>query len=279
MAERSVFISKPYYPFFEEIRVQLDWFSGFALSQKRKCEIGLHKNFLNCYPGHRVLEVSSSSLNELGYRLSAMNLKKNTAQGMTTVESAFQSSRVYMDEDRQIGPFPEYLFLAGWECKKHVKAISKGLHSYQYEYEGYTFYAPDFHVSLFYDFLYLNALLEKENQEITKGLLEGKYSAFTDLATTSLNSQARSCAIFAGLAEVGLTDEIKDVDRYLTLFRTTPDGKALGEVSYENVQLRVKGKVHLLSPVISNTFPRTNVDQYYKAHYSHLSNKKGNKGR
>ena len=274
MAEKSVFISKPYYPFFEEIRVQMDWFGGFALSQKRKCETGLHKNFLNCYPDHRILEVSSSSLNELGCLLSAMNLKKNTAHGMTTVESAFQSSRVYMDMDRQIGSFPEYLFLPGRECKKLVKAMSEGLHSYRYEYEGYTFFAPDFHISLFYDFLYLNALLEKENQVITKELLEGNYSAFTDLATTSLNSQARSCAIFMGLAEVGLTDEIKDVDRYLILFRTAPDGKALGAISYENVQLFVKGKAHLLSPVVPNTFPRTDVDRYYKAHYSHLSNKR-----
>ena len=46
MAERSVFISKAIYPFFEEVRVNIDWFGGFALSQKRKSEIGLHQNFL-----------------------------------------------------------------------------------------------------------------------------------------------------------------------------------------------------------------------------------------
>lgn len=36
MAERSVFISKTEYPFFEEVRVEFDWFSGFALSQKKE---------------------------------------------------------------------------------------------------------------------------------------------------------------------------------------------------------------------------------------------------
>ena len=46
MAERSIFVSKNTYPYFEEIHVQLDWFGGFAISQKRKCEIGLHQNFL-----------------------------------------------------------------------------------------------------------------------------------------------------------------------------------------------------------------------------------------
>ena len=44
MAEKSVFISKVEYPFFEEVHVNIDWFGGFALSQKRKCQIGLHRN-------------------------------------------------------------------------------------------------------------------------------------------------------------------------------------------------------------------------------------------
>lgn len=38
MSERSVFISKSSYAFFEEVRVNMDWFGGFALSQKRKCQ-------------------------------------------------------------------------------------------------------------------------------------------------------------------------------------------------------------------------------------------------
>lgn len=37
MPERSVFISKSTYPYFEEVRVAIGWFGGFALSQKRKC--------------------------------------------------------------------------------------------------------------------------------------------------------------------------------------------------------------------------------------------------
>ena len=34
----------------------------FALSQKRKCQIGLHQNFLMEYPKEKILEISSSSL-------------------------------------------------------------------------------------------------------------------------------------------------------------------------------------------------------------------------
>ena len=35
MAEKSVFISKAEYPIFEEVHVNIDWFGGFALSQKK----------------------------------------------------------------------------------------------------------------------------------------------------------------------------------------------------------------------------------------------------
>lgn len=55
MAEKSVFISKSNYPFFEEVHVTIDWFGGFALSQKRKCEIGLHHNFNIVYPSQTII--------------------------------------------------------------------------------------------------------------------------------------------------------------------------------------------------------------------------------
>ena len=58
MAEKTVFISKTEYPFFEEVNVNIDWFGGFALFQKRKCQIGLHQNFLMEYPDEKVLEIS-----------------------------------------------------------------------------------------------------------------------------------------------------------------------------------------------------------------------------
>ena len=125
MATRSVFVSKKYYPYFEEIMVDFDWFPGFALSQKRKSQISLHHNFLHVYPNKRILEVSSASLYSLGSELSAMHLHKRTALGLTTVESAFQSSRIYCSGNKEIGPFHEYLFLSGKECKKKVKELSK----------------------------------------------------------------------------------------------------------------------------------------------------------
>lgn len=274
MAEKSVFISKSSYPFFEEVRVNIDWFGGFALSQKRKCQIGLHQNFLAAYPDMKVLEISSASTLSLGAKLSAMNLSKRTSRGITTVESAFQASRIYKNEVEKIGPFPEYMFLPGRECKKLVKEASNGWISKEYCFDGMTFYAPAYHISLFYDFLYLNALLEPENQEIREQLLSEGFNAFSDLATKSLNCQARSAAIFVGLVQAGRIDDVRDMESYLLLFRTQKDGKAVGPEAYENVQLLLKDGVKLLSPVVPCVFHKNDVEEFYKTNCYMLTNKK-----
>ena len=274
MAEKSVFISKMEYPFFEEVHVNIDWFAGFAMSQKRKCQIGLHQNFLMAYPDEKVLEISSTSLMSLGSRLSAMNLNKRTQRGLTKVESAFQSSRIYSDGVKTVGPFPDYLFLPGRECKKLVKEASEGMHSYMYEFDGMTFYAPAWHISQFYDFLYLNALLEPENKGVKEQLLAEKFTCFTDLATKSLNCQARSAAIFVGLVRAGLIDEVRDYKSYLKLFRTQANGKAVGPQTYEHVQFLYKEKVKLFSKVVPGRFRKADVEAYYAEHCSMLTNRK-----
>ena len=86
----------------------------FALSQKRKCQIGLHQNFLMEYPKEKILEISSSSLVSLGAKLSAMHLSKRTLKGITTVESVFQSSRIYSDGIKRIGPFLYERYYIQW---------------------------------------------------------------------------------------------------------------------------------------------------------------------
>ena len=274
MAERGVFISKDIYPFFEEIRVQFDYFQGFALSQKRKSQIGLHQNFLAAYPQKKVLEVTSASLYSLGAELSAQKLKKRTKSGIASVESAFLSSRIYGEHD-EIGPFPELLFFPCGECKKLVNEKSQGLICRHYRFDGLDFYAPDHFISLFYNFLYLNALCEEENKDVADRLIASGYSAFTDMATVSLNNQARSCAIFVSLVKNGLIDQVREFDSYLHLFRTAADGKPIGNESYDNVQLLdAKGKVCLLSPVVPRTFTKDDVQKWYEVNCSKLTNRK-----
>ncbi len=275
MAVRSVFVSKSSYPFFEEIHVHMDWFGGFALSQKRKCQIGLHQNFLRAYPDRKPLEISSSSLMSLGAGLSAMVLSKRTSLGLTTVESAFQSSKVFGTGADQTGPFPEYLFLPGRECRKLVKEKAAGRICTRYLFDGMLFYAPSYHLTLFYDYLYLTALLEPENREVREALLEGGYTAFTDLAARSVNCQARSCAIFAGLVQAGLIDEVRDFDSFLRLFRTRRDGRATGTDAWHRVQVLTKKGVVLLSPEVPCSFRKEAVEAWYQDRCAGLSNKKG----
>ena len=148
------------------------------------------------------------------------------------------------------------------------------MHSYEYYLDGMTFYAPVFHISLFYDFLYLNALLEPENKEVREELLRSEYMAFSDLATKALNCQARSAAIFRGLVEAGLIDEVRDYETYHRLFRAGTDGKASGPESYERVPMLHNGWPQPLLPVVPCSFTKKDVEAYYAEHCYMLTNKK-----
>ena len=105
-------------------------------------------------------------------------------------------------------------------------------------------------------------------------LLAEKFTCFTDLATKSLNCQARSAAIFVGLVRAGLIDEVRDYESYLKLFRTQANGKAAGPQAYEHVQLLYKEKVKLFSEVVPCRFHKADVETYYAEHYNMLTNRK-----
>lgn len=102
-------------------------------------------------------------------------------------------------------------------------------------------------------------------------------TAFTDLATKALNSQARSCAIFMSLYKLGLIEKVKDYDSYLELFRVgNKDGHFISlDGAYKDVQLlRKSNAVSLLRPCINKTVSVEDVEVYYRKYYSHLTNKK-----
>lgn len=274
MAQKSVYITKNKYPYFEEIGVNCTWFGGFAQIQKTKCIISVHENFKAAYPDYPICEISHASPVQMGKDLSAMSLKKYvpSEQSYCCMESVFQSSRIYTNPEtgETIGPFKEYLHLDGKSCKKKVKELSNGWHSYTYDFEDILCPAPDFHISLFYDWIYISALLEEANEPVRKALLDSGYSAFTDLATSSLNSQARSCAIFMSLAELGLLDQIQDFDSYCELFRVdrqnAPTYSCKG--SYYDVQMLGKNhKYRLIHPAVEQTFSKEDVEEYYHKHY------------
>ena len=74
MASRPVFVSKTLFPYYEEVNVEFLFHSGFALSQKQKNIVSLHKAFKENYYEKKILEVSSKSTELIGTQLSAFNV-------------------------------------------------------------------------------------------------------------------------------------------------------------------------------------------------------------
>lgn len=258
MANRSVFVASDKAPFFKEVIVEFDYFQGFALSQKRKNQIGIHQNFMIFYPNEKPLEISSSSIYRSGFDLSAMNLTKQTKGGLTSVESAFQSSKVFRENSGEILSFADCLYLSGRECKRKVKEQSQGCELLHFDFEGVVFPKDtDYHPSLFYDYIYLNALLEPENADAAKALYEKGYTAFTDLATLSINSQAKSCAIFVGLVKSGRINEVKNSESFLKLFDRTEI------IKNYSAPYKTRCKFH-----------KEDASNYYDTHFANLTNKK-----
>ena len=64
MAERPVFISKNTFPFYEERNTMFMFHSGFAVSQKQRNIVDLHRAFIDNNPGWNVLEVSSKRISD-----------------------------------------------------------------------------------------------------------------------------------------------------------------------------------------------------------------------
>ena len=116
--------------------------------------------------------------------------------------------------------------------------------------------------------------MEPENEEVRELLLKENHTAFTDLATKSLNCQARSAAIFVGLTKAGVINEVKDYDSYLKLFRTQANGKAVEPQAYEHVQLLYKDRVRLFSPVVLCRFYKADVEAYYAEYCNMPTNRK-----
>lgn len=117
----------------------------------------------------------------------------------------------------------------------------------------------------------MSGLLETANVIVRDELLLSTYTAFTDMATASLNSQARSCAIFVSLFKLGLLDRIKDFENYCQLFRVdlnnAPEFNATG--AYNDVQLlEKKNRYTLLRPAVQETFSKYDVMTYYQRNYA-----------
>lgn len=157
----------------------------------------MHQQFLKENITDDLLEVSSKSIEDIGIKASAFNLKIKTIKGhLFCVEQVFQSSKVYKKAGSQ-----NYLLEKGYsstEMKQKLRKIDTNDSMTKYSSFGHDY--PLEPKTLFYNWLYINAL--NQNPEVAKEILE--YEAFTDIEFNpkrSFNCQAEACAIYVSLVK------------------------------------------------------------------------------
>lgn len=218
MATRPVFLAKNTYPYYDTINVDFEWNRVLAKTQKQKNVIAIHDAFKRRMPDKRVLEISSKSMQEGGEALSAFSLPKYVPElgKSVPVECAYHAGKVF----RSGGPYKELLTATPREAKKDTRLQTSG------PLVKFTFESMDFPLvpkHAFYDYLYINALLE--NPDAGKTVLQ--YDAFTDVEFNpekSIGCQARACAVFVGLSGAGLLEQVKKDDTFLSLYRAESQG-------------------------------------------------------
>ena len=175
----------------KERLIDFKWHAGLAVSQKQKSIRELHQN-AKSEGISSVLEISSKSEEEAGIKLSAFNLCITTRikKQKFTVETAFQSSKVF---DKG-GPYIDLLGLDSKSAKDdRLKNSGNLIH---FEFFGQKF--PNRPLTYFYDFIYINALVQ--NPDLSK--LVQNYSGFSDIEFNpkkSINCQAYSAALYLSL--------------------------------------------------------------------------------
>lgn len=183
MAER------PYYFVVEERQtigkgeVSFEWCPGFSIAQKQRSIHAMHEEIRK--RGRNPLEISTKSEVSLGKRLSAFHLKLDGI----LLENIFQSSKVF----EKGGPYLDLLEVSSKEAKRDERLKTSG------DLVKFTYKDIDWPLiprTVFYDWIYYNAVRESVSQEELEEL-KG-YDAFTDIEfypKRSINTQARAIAL------------------------------------------------------------------------------------
>lgn len=198
-------------PFYKTKNVEFKWSGGFAKSQSQKNVTAVHTAFSMLYPKHKILEISSKSLQVLGTKLSAFSLTKSIPEleMEIPVECIYQSSKVFSNG----GPYTDLLYTSPKEAKTDARLKYSGA------LIGFKFNGIEYPLTknfTFYDYIYISALIE--HPSLVDELLQ--YTAFTDIIFTpnkSMNCQAKSAAIFKSLYENGGLEYTKDFFKMVSL--------------------------------------------------------------
>lgn len=212
MAERPVFVPKNSAPFYDTVNIEFKWNGGFAVSQKQKNIKAIHNGFRLIYPEANPLEISSKSPLETGVKLSAFNLMKYVPEldRSIPVENVYQAGKVFENGCQ----YSDLMLVSPKDAKRDERLKNSGK-LIKFRFDGQEF--PLVPESLFYDYIYLNAVLE--NPALSDELLH--FNGFTDIEFNpqkSVSTQAKSVAVYVALSSLGLTEKIRDYNSFVSLF-------------------------------------------------------------
>jgi hypothetical protein len=199
MAERPVFVPETAGALLvQEVPIRFPWHPGLAPSQKKRNVAELHQAAFarGLTP---LLEISSKSDLEVGQKLSAFHLKIDVEGRTTTVECAYQGSKVFENG----GPYTDLYWKESREAKRDLRTRESGK-LIKFRFEGIDY--PITPATVFYDWLYFKALYP--HREWLKKREE--WAGFTDIEFNperSINCQARSFAAFISLQRRNLLDD------------------------------------------------------------------------
>ncbi len=208
MTTRPVYRPKLTRPFYTAESFEFEWANGQSASTKQKNSLRLQEEFKKKHPDLSVLEVSTKSDSPAGAALSPFNLSLRvpSLRKEFPVEVLYQGSKTF----RHGGPFVDLYGKAPQDTLHDPRFDDSG------ELLGFTFEKkmyparPDF---LFYVWLYIQALLENTGSaDVVR-----KTDAFCDIEfnpENGNNNQAKACAIFHSLAQLGLLNQVRDFESF-----------------------------------------------------------------
>lgn len=220
-----------------EEEVEFEWHSGVSWQVRQRSSDSLKEAILQRYASkglmpEEILEVSTASHNyEVGQALSALNLiyiDPDTEEAFP-VENWFQSSKVFVKDGNEFGPYRELLPIRLAKRYVNLRPDKKTIEQLQgdpifdqiqNEISGSKMRCfklsrieyPLIPRSAFYDYLYVKALSQPQNAVLAEGLMS--FRVFTDIMfnpgfgkNRRYNTQARSCAIYVSLQKKGILDD------------------------------------------------------------------------
>lgn len=236
MAERPIFIPTTEGDgYVRRVDFEIPWAGGFAEVQKKKNIGSLHDAAKKA--GYEpLLEVSSKSDEVAGRHLSAFHLRVTTSVGDMPLENAFQGSKVF----EHGGPYTDLFEVEPREAKRDPRLRDSGALT-GFILDGFDF--PLKPTTVFYDWLYLNAIFP--HRAWLKNRVDGEmqYAGFTDIEFNpgkSVNCQAKSCALFVSLMrEEKLERYLESPSAFIAAMAAHPARPAENQPHVRQTRLRV----------------------------------------